>query len=50
MLAQKLFDKLFDKLPSWAQAIFFVLCGVLFLYSVAHYGLAHTLLRVIFSP
>ena len=42
--------ELIDKLPSWAKVIVLVVGGVCFLYSIAHYGLGATLLRVIFSP
>ena len=41
---------LFEMLPAWAKVIVFVLGVVFFFYSVGHYGLGHTLLRVIFSP
>ena len=42
--------KLFDALPLWAKAIFLVLGGICFLYSIAHYGLGTTLPHAIFSP
>jgi hypothetical protein len=42
--------ELIDKLPWWSKVIFLVVGGFCFLYSIAHYGLGATLLRVIFSP
>jgi hypothetical protein len=42
--------ELIDRLPRWAKVIVTVVGGFCFLYSIAHYGLGATLLRVIFSP
>ena len=42
--------ELIDRLPRWAKVIVMVVGGFCFLYSIAHYGLGSTLLRVIFSP
>ena len=42
--------KLVDKLPPAGKFIFYVLAAVLGVYCIAHYGLFHFLLRVIFSP
>ena len=42
--------ELIDALPTWAKVIVMVLGVACFFYSIAHYGLGSTLLRVIFSP
>jgi hypothetical protein len=39
-----------DKLPPWGKVIFFGLTAIGSVYCIARYGLAHFLLRMIFSP
>jgi hypothetical protein len=45
----KALDKVFNKLPAWAQWIFFAFGIVAIVYGIARYGPSF-LLRVIFSP
>ena len=42
-------DKIFDKLPTWAQVICWVLMVALTVYGIAQYGWSF-LLKAIFSP
>jgi len=42
--------KVVDRLPLWGKVIFYALTLLGSVYCIAHYGLFHFLLRVIFSP
>jgi hypothetical protein len=50
MAGRGLVSRAIDRLPGWEQAILAALGIIFFIYSVAHYGLASTLLHTIFSP
>jgi hypothetical protein len=39
-----------DRLPPWGRLIVFTLAVLASVFSIAHYGFLHFLLRVIFSP
>lgn len=43
-------SKAIDKLPNWIQVLLCALGVCWLVYSTAHYGFGHTLLRLIFSP
>jgi hypothetical protein len=49
-MISKALGKVVDKLPLWGKVVFYVLTLILSVYCIAHYGLFHFLLRVIFSP
>jgi hypothetical protein len=45
-----LVSKVIDKLPTWVQAILMVLVAAGSLHYIAHYGVGHFLLHMIFGP
>jgi hypothetical protein len=50
VMVSKLFDRLWDKLPTWAKFIFAILTILGSMYYIAQDGFWTFLLHVIFSP
>jgi len=50
VMVSKLFDRVWDKLPTWAKFVFAILTIIASVYLIAQDGFWTFLLHVIFSP